>query len=117
MALDWDIIKKPTIDSVSRRIATAPQRRADVVQAYLDRIAALDHAGPELNSVITVSETALDEADALDRAFAATGELTGALHGVPVLVKDQAATAGIRTTFGNINAANYVPTEDATAIK
>ena len=49
--------------------------------------------------------------------FAATGELTGALHGVPVLVKDQAATAGIRTTFGNINAANYVPTEDATAIK
>ena len=116
MSLDWDI-QEATIDSVQQAYRDGTATACDVVQAYLDRIAALDHAGPELNSVITVSETALDEADALDRAFAATGELTGALHGVPVLVKDQAATAGIRTTFGNINAANYIPTEDATAIK
>jgi len=116
VSLDWDI-QEATIDSVQQAYRDGTATARDVVQAYLDRIAALDHAGPELNSVITVSETALDEADALDRAFAATGELTGALHGVPVLVKDQAATAGIRTTFGNINAANYVPTEDATAIK
>ena len=112
MSLDWDI-QEATIDSVQQAYRDGTATARDVVQAYLDRIAALDHAGPELNSVITVSETALDEADALDRAFAATGEL----HGVPVLVKDQAATAGIRTTFGNINAADYVPTEDATAIK
>ncbi|RZK72757.1 MAG: amidase [Rhodococcus sp. (in: high G+C Gram-positive bacteria)] len=116
MSLDWDI-QEATIDSVQQAYRDGTATARDVVQAYLDRIAALDQDGPRLNSVITVSDTALDDADALDRSFGLTGELAGPLHGVPVLVKDQAATAGIRTTFGNKNAANYVPTEDATAIK
>ncbi|MFE5699584.1 amidase [Rhodococcus koreensis] len=116
MSLDWDI-QEATIDSVQHAYRDGTATARDVVQAYLDRIAGLDQDGPRLNSVITVSDTALDDADALDRSLGLTGELAGPLHGVPVLVKDQAATAGIRTTFGNKNAANYVPTEDATAIK
>ena len=116
MSLDWDI-REATIDIVQRAYLDGSATVRDVVQAYLDRIASIDQAGPQLNSIVTVSETALVEADALDRVFGATGELAGPLHGVPVLVKDQAATAGMRTTFGNQNAVDYIPAEDATAIK
>ena len=46
----------------------------------------------------------------------AEGKLCGPLHGVPVLVKDQAETAGLRTTFGSILFTEYVPAEDATVV-
>ncbi|MEX5296310.1 amidase [Kocuria sp. CPCC 205268] len=115
MSLSWSI-EEATIDTVQSAYREGRSTAREVVQAYLDRIAALDGAGPELNSVITVSATALDEADALDRQHTATGELSGPLHGVPVLVKDQVATGGLRTTYGNRNTAEHVPERGATAI-
>jgi len=63
-----------------------------------------------------VNPRAHAEAAARDAAFAATGRLSGPLHGVPVLVKDQAETAGLRTTFGSILFDAYVPTSDATLV-
>jgi Asp-tRNA(Asn)/Glu-tRNA(Gln) amidotransferase A subunit family amidase len=86
------------------------------VQAYLDRIGSTDQSGPTLNSIITVSGAALDEADELDTAFSREGEFVGSLHGVPILVKDQIETAGLRTTFGSVAAGEYVPDSDATVI-
>jgi Asp-tRNA(Asn)/Glu-tRNA(Gln) amidotransferase A subunit family amidase len=59
----------------------------------------------------------MEDAKALDTYFAETGEFKGPLHGVPVLVKDQAETAGIRTTFGSKAFADYVPEQDASLIK
>ena len=59
---------------------------------------------------------ARDEAVACDEFFATYGQLTGTLHGVPVLVKDQIETAGLRTTFGSILFKDYVPQSDATLI-
>lgn len=88
----------------------------DLVDAYLDRIAAVDAAGPALNSIITVAADAREQADRLDAELARTGELTGPLHGVPVVVKDQIETADMPTSFGNVAAAQYVPAQDATAI-
>ncbi|AZC13224.1 amidase [Microbacterium sp. ABRD28] len=88
----------------------------ELVQAYLDRIDALDRSGPALNSVISVAQDALAQADRLDAELARTGELVGPLHGVPVAVKDQIETADIPTSFGNILAADYLPEKDATAI-
>jgi Asp-tRNA(Asn)/Glu-tRNA(Gln) amidotransferase A subunit family amidase len=89
---------------------------ADLVHWYLERIAELDAGGPRLGAVVTVNPGALAEAEALDAAFAATGELSGPLHGVPVLVKDQAETAGIPTSFGSALFADYVPARDATVV-
>ena len=87
-----------------------------LVEAYLARIAAYDQGGPRLNGVVTVNPAVLDEADALDRAFAASGRFSGPLHGIPVAVKDQVETKGIPTTFGSIAMDGYLPAADAHAI-
>jgi amidase len=84
-----------------------------LVQMYLDRIAAYDQKGPAINCVITVSPTALEEADKLDAEFAKTGTLVGPMHGIPILVKDEIDTAGMPTTQGTVMFKDYRPPLDA----
>jgi len=84
-----------------------------LTQLYLDRIAAYDQKGPALKCIVAVNPTALAEADALDAAFARTGQLAGPLHGIPILVKDEIDTAGMATTQGTVVFKDYVPTRDA----
>lgn len=83
---------------------------------YLKRIENYDRNGPTINSVITINPEALANADALDAAFAAGG-LTGALHGIPVIVKDQVDTVGMPTTLGSVLFRDYFPDQDATVTK
>ena len=78
---------------------------------YLDRIAAYDKAGPAINSVISLNPKALDEADRLDAAFKTSGPV-GPLHGIPVLMKDQADVAGMPTTLGSLLFKDFVPRQD-----
>jgi amidase len=89
---------------------------AELVDSYLARIEAHNLAGAELQAVVTVNPRARDEALARDEFLATEGKLCGPLHGVPVLVKDQAEMAGLRTTFGSILFTEYVPVQDATVI-
>jgi amidase len=89
---------------------------AELVDWYLARIATHNLAGAELQAVVTVNPEARAEANARDRFLATEGRLSGPLHGVPVLVKDQVETAGLRTTFGSILFGAYLPEEDATVI-
>ena len=89
---------------------------AELVDWYLARIEAHNLAGAELHAVVTINPAARDEAVACDEFLAGEGKLCGPLHGVPVLVKDQAETAGLRTTFGSIVFTGYVPDEDATVV-
>jgi Asp-tRNA(Asn)/Glu-tRNA(Gln) amidotransferase A subunit family amidase len=84
-----------------------------LVERYLDRINAYDRGGPGLNSIVTVNDDAPERAAELDEALADEG-LVGPLHGIPILLKDQAESAGLRTTFGSEACADYVPTTDAT---
>jgi len=71
-----------------------------LVQAYLDRIALIDTAGPTLQSVLTINPDALTEAKKLDQMRAA-GNVMGALHGVPILLKDNIGTVdNMPTTAG-----------------
>ncbi|MET9634147.1 amidase family protein, partial [Lentzea sp. NPDC006480] len=66
----------------------------------------------ELGAFITVAaDQALEEADSADSRLAA-GEQT-ALLGLPLGIKDLAATAGVRTTFGSAALAEFVPGEDS----
>ena len=85
----------------------------EATEAYLDRIDQVDH---KLNSYITVCrEGALAEARQAEQEIAA-GHYRGPMHGIPVGVKDQFYTRGIRTTGGSATLEDFVPDEDATVI-
>ncbi len=85
----------------------------EVVQAYLPRI---DRWDGTLHAYVTVCrEQALAEARAAEEALA-HGAPVGPLHGVPVAVKDQFDTAGIRTTSGSRLHAARVPDEDSAVV-
>ena len=88
----------------------------ELVDWYLARIQTHDRNGARIQAVVTVNPLAREEAAARDAFLAAEGRLSGPLHGVPVLVKDQAETASLRTTFGSILFESYVPTSDATLV-
>jgi len=100
-----------SIGALQRAYAAGEIRVADVVDAYLDRVAALD---PALEAYVTVTaDQARAQAQALDRdGYRADRPL----YGVPVAPKDLYWTAGVRTTAGSRLLAEWVPTEDATAV-
>jgi amidase len=87
-----------------------------VVRRYLDRIEAYDRKGPALWSIIALNSKAMVRAEELDRAFANTGRLTGPLHGIPVLVKDNVDVEGLPTTGGSRALMGWMPSRDATIV-
>jgi Asp-tRNA(Asn)/Glu-tRNA(Gln) amidotransferase A subunit family amidase len=105
-----------TVAAVHEAMRAGEVTSVDLVDRYLDRIDAYDRAGPALNSVVTVNPGARERAAELDEALAADG-FVGPLHGIPVLVKDQAETAGIPTTFGSAVFEDYVPETDAAIVQ
>jgi len=109
-------IEEATIADVHQAFRRGSLTCRQLVQRYIDRIEAYDRQGPALNSIVNVNPSALAEADRLDDLLSRTGTLAGPLHGIPVVVKDQAETKGIVTTFGSIALDGYVPQHDATAI-
>lgn len=104
-----------TVDEIHDAMRDSEITSKELVERYLERIDAYDRDGPELNSVVTINEDALERAAELDERLETDG-FVGSLHGIPVLVKDQAETAGITTTFGSEACADYVPSADATIV-
>ena len=103
-----------TITEISRRIAARELTSVELTRAYLARIERLN---PRINAYITVTgEQALAQARALD-AETAAGRGRGALHGIPIALKDNIDTAGVRTTAASAVYANRVPTEDAPVVQ
>lgn len=86
-----------------------------LVQGYLDRIAAYDQQGPAINAVVTANPAALATADSLDAVWR-RGGATGALHCIPVAVKDNMETRGLQTTAGSLALRGWVPGRDATQV-
>lgn len=86
-----------------------------LVQSYLDRIAAYDKRGPAINALVVVNPAALTIADSLDRRFAASGPV-GALHCVPMIVKDNFETTDLPTTAGSLALEGWRPPQDATMV-
>jgi amidase len=84
-----------------------PRPVADQAQAYLDRIAALDRAGPQLNAVIVVNDQA---------PLVAVGKTELPLEGRTVLVKDNIETREWPTTAGSLALAGNMTGRDAPLI-
>lgn len=106
-ALDKDdfsaLVAEPkSLVDIAADIAAKKTTSAAVVQAFLDRIAAVDDAGPMLNAVLALNPNALADAQALD-ALLAQGVSKGPLHGVPILLKDNIDSADpMPTTAGSL---------------
>jgi len=87
-----------------------------LVSAYLKRIEAYDKNGPAINSIVVLNPDVEKQAVELDQRFAQSG-LTGPLHCVPVIVKDNFETQGLQTSDGALAFAGYLPARDAFQVK
>lgn len=105
-------INEATIARVHQEMQDGTLTCRMLVEEYLARIKACDRQGPILNAVIDINPKALEEAEALDQKFAANG-LSGSLHGIPVLLKDNVNTRDMPTTGGSLSLEGHVPEEDA----
>ena len=98
---------------LSEAIRSRDVSPVDAVEAYLDRIDDLDH---RFNAYLTVCrKEALAAAQEAEREIAGGG-YRGPMHGVPVAVKDQMWSKGVRTTGGSTFFADFFPQEDSTAV-
>lgn len=83
------------------------------MRVYLERIERLN---PRLNAYLTVTgQSALDEAQRAEREIA-RGRWRGPMHGIPVALKDNIYTRGVRTTAGSKVMADFVPDRDAAVV-
>ena len=89
----------------------------ELVNAYLARIKSIDKAGPKINSIIELNPDAKAMAANLDRERKAKGP-RGPLHGIPVLLKDNVATADrMQTTAGSLALLGAIAVKDASIVQ
>ena len=102
-----------TATELAQMIREKEVSAVEVLDAYLQQI---DKYNERINAIATLdSERAKNRAIEADEALA-RGENWGALHGVPVTIKDTLETAGLLTTAGYPPLKNYIPSEDATTV-
>jgi Asp-tRNA(Asn)/Glu-tRNA(Gln) amidotransferase A subunit family amidase len=106
------VVEEATIAEIHAGMSDGSITAEALVQHYLDRIDAYDKRGASINSLITVSDVALDRARELDAEFATSG-LTGPLHGIPFIVKDNYDTYDLPTTNGILALKGSIPPDDA----
>ena len=106
-----------SIAELGQAMADGRLTAVTLTQHFLDRIAALNHAGPALNAVRELNPQALASAAELD-AERAAGRVRGPLHGLPVLLKDNIATGdGMACTAGSLALATLRPRQDAGLVR
>jgi len=92
-------------------------RQVSPVELTEAALAQAERLQPSLDSFITIlHDTARQQAREQEAALM-RGEYRGPLHGIPIGIKDNIATAGIRTTVGSKVLAHHVPTEDAEVVR
>ncbi len=102
-----------TVAALSELIRNGEVSPVEATEAYLDRIAALNS---DIRAYLTVTGDQARQAAHDAAAEIARGQYRGPLHGVPVAVKDQMYTEGVRTTGGSPVFNDFVPDYDATVV-
>jgi len=103
-----------TITEVGQQIRSGVLTSENLVKHYLERIKNLN---PTLNAFITVTEQQAMATAAMLDAELTTLKDRGRLHGIPIVIKDNIDTAGIRTTVGAEIFSDRIPTTDATIVQ
>ena len=109
-------VTEASVTDLQRAMADGRASAVQLVDAYLARIRAYDHAGPRLNAMIRLNPRARTDAAALD-AERAAGRVRGPLHGVPVILKDNYDTKDLATSGGSLALANHHPAQDAFVVR
>ena len=111
-AAAFDVVEASIAD-LQKAMTSGRMTSKRITQLYLARIKAIDKAGPKLNAVIELNPDALSIAEALDAERKANG-VRGPLHGIPILLKDNIATADrMQTTAGSIALVGAKPPRDS----
>jgi amidase len=107
-----------TIADLQSGLASGKFTWRSITENYLTRIAAVDKDGPGVNSVIEINPDALALAEAADKAARQSGSIRGALHGIPVLIKDNIETADrMQTTAGSLALFGSRPAQDSFVVQ
>lgn len=110
---DTSLTRKPAHE-LAKLIAAREVSPVEVLDAHL---AVIEHLNPRLNAVVTLAAEQAHAAARGAEAAAAKGGKLGALHGLPLAIKDVTATAGIRTTFASPLYHDHVPDQDAEVVR
>jgi hypothetical protein len=101
-------IEEATIASIQQALQDKEVTCRQIVQAYLDRIAAYDHKGPALAAILTLNSKARAETERLDAEYARSGPV-GPFHCISLILKDNYNTADLPTTGGSASLAGAQP--------
>ena len=102
-----------TVAELGERIRNRNVSPVDVTEAYLERIGTLNG---QIRAYLTVTDEIARQAARDCEEEIAAGNYRGPLHGIPVAVKDQMYTEGVRTTIGTPLFDEFVPGYDATVV-
>ena len=107
------ILPEWTISELQEKMESGELTARRLAELYLERIDEVDKNGPYINSVIELNPDALEIADSLD-AERRAGKTRGALHGIPILIKDNIDTFDrMSTTAGSLALEGSVALQDA----
>jgi Asp-tRNA(Asn)/Glu-tRNA(Gln) amidotransferase A subunit family amidase len=109
-------VEETTIADIHAAMRAGRLTCRGLVEQYLRRIQAYDKNGPAINAIVVVNPAALRVADSLDARFQREG-LTGPLHCIPVIVKDNFETFDLPTTAGSLSLQGFVSNKDAFQVR
>jgi Asp-tRNA(Asn)/Glu-tRNA(Gln) amidotransferase A subunit family amidase len=106
-------LQEATIASIHAALAAGQLTCTQLTRLYLDRIAAYDARGPALHAIITINPKAMEVAADMDRSYRANPASAGALHCIPIILKDNFNTFDMATSGGNVSMKTSMPPADA----